>query len=353
MRAILPTLTLVALVLAGCADQEAPTQTTAPTVILVTDQNDVASLANDSFMMAAHQHDYWGGKDRLTVLDVTLPAGECCLMTLGNGGLDLVFVPADGAVVPHGTSKVEVTVTLSDGTLAHYGEPELLLQTAADHEPASVGAIAPGTPIVFETNDAQLDLPHQSLSAWRFVVRLHPGPATLLTQWEGEVHVVAEAVRGREIPVYPPHPDLWEGKDALELFAEDAPPALWNGVIDETERGYGCIRGCWPKIHRPENGTVVPFDATTIEVVLDAHPDAPFEMGLKFHGADSRNFTDLVPTSVDGTTRTYEIPIELGTGDSPYAVQSVWGFAIYSEKPERDGWFSGWYSISARALRTP
>lgn len=350
MRAIPLALVAVSLVLAGCTAEPPAPEPEAPTVILVTDVNDVESLSNDSFMMAAHQHDYWGGKERLTVLDATIEPGECCV-TMGGGGLDLMFAPADGSVVPHGTARVEVTVTFAEGMLAHYGAPELLVRTAADHEPLPVAAIEDGAPTVIETSEAQLDLPHQSLSAWRFLVHLRPGPSTMLTQWDGQLHIVAEAVRGREIPIYPPHPDLWNGAEAIELFMDEQAPMLWAGTIDENERGYSCIFGCWPQIHRPVNGTVVPYDAAMIEVVLDARPSPGTDFGLKHHGADTRNFTDLQPTSVEGTVRTYHVPVTPATGDSPYAVQSVWGFAIFGASPERDGWVSGSYLISARVLR--
>lgn len=350
MRALPLALVLASLVLAGCAKGSPAPEPEAPTVILVTDQNDVESLSNDSFMMAAHQHDYWNGNDRLPVLDETIEPGGCC-MTIGSAGLDLVFAPEDGAVVPHGTAKVEVVATFDEAALAHYAAPELWVQTAADHEPVLVGPLEDGVPVVVEAEEGQLDLPHQSLSAWRFMVHLAPGSSQYVTAWDGTLRVVAEAIRGREIPIYPPHPDLWNGAEVLELFAEEQTPMLWRGVVDESERGYSCMMGCWPKIHRPVNGTIVPFDAAMIEVVLDARPTTGFDFGLKYHGADTRTFTDLTPTAVDGTKRTYQIPVTPATGDSPYAVQSVWGFAIFGEEPERDGWVSGEYTISARVLR--
>lgn len=351
MRTLLLALAALSIPLAGCASEAEPVAPASEEVILVTDQNDVESLANESFMMAAHQHDYWGGKERLTVMEYTL-ANEACCMTLGRGGFDLAFAPEDGVVVPHGTARVEVTVTWTDSALSLYEDPELWVQTAAEHEPTLVGPIASGETLVVDAEDADLDLPHQSLSAWRFVLWLKPKADGVMTlRSGGQLTLFAEAVRGREIPVYPPHPDLWEGKDAIPLFDDAQPHAVWSGVVDEEERGYSCLRGCWPKIHRVVNGTVVPFDAAMVEVVLDARPEPGFDFGLKFHGSDTRTFTDLAPTSEEGTVRVYHIPVLPGLGDSPYASQSVWGFAVFSEKPERDGWFSGSYTLTARVLR--
>lgn len=324
---------------------------TAPEVILVTDQNDVESLANESFMMAAHQHDYWGGKDRLVVMDAGLENDGCCV-TIGPRGFALQFVPADGIVVPHGTKQVEVIVTWTDEGTQLYEDPELWVQTAAEHEPSLVAPLSSGVPLVIGTEDHDLDLPHQSLSAWRFVVRVYPmADGVVARRVDGTMTVHAEAIRGREIPIYPPHPDLWGSRETIPLFEDEAAHALWRGQLDEDGRDISCYQGCFPRIHRPANGTVVPFDAATIEVILDARPDPTFEFGLKFHGADTRNFTDLVPTTIDGTKRVYEIPLSPGLGDSPYATQSVWGFAVFSEKPERDGTYAGSYTLTARAIR--
>lgn len=349
---VVVSLVVVPLVLAGCAEDVAPAAVPEePEVILVTDANDLESLANDSFMMAAHQHDYWGGKARLTVMDHVL-AGDSCCTTIGSSGFRLDFAPADGVVVPHGTSRVEVTVTWTDDHPALYEDPELWVQTAADSEMRLVGPLASGGMMVIETTDGDLDLPHQSLSAWRFGVQVAPKGGLVLTERSGgELRIFAEAVRGRDIPIYPPHPDLWGGKLALDLLQDEVPHQVWQGVVDEEGRSFSCFMGCWPRVHRAANGTVVPFDATTVEVIVDASPDPGFDFGLKYHGADTRNFTDLAPASVEGSKRTYLIPLVPGLGDSPYAAQSVWGFAMYAEKPERDGWFAGSYTLSARALR--
>ena len=340
---------LLSATLAGCAQDVAPAAVSStPAVILVTDENDLESLSNESFMMAAHQHDYWGGKDRLTVLDVKRDAS----VTWFGGTWGFTLGPEDGVVVPHGTSRVDVTVTWTDPQMALYADPELWVKTAADHQTQLIGALKSGQTISIETDEADADLPHQSISAWRFEWRIDP-PAGLprgIIRDGGELAIRAEAVRGREIPVYPPHPDLWDGAESMPLFEHARPRGLWNGEVDRDGLGWSCFSAC-PVIHRPANGTVVPYDAAVVEVILDAAPDPGFDFGLKFHGADTRDWTDLKPARVEGSKRFYHIPLEPGLGDSPYASQSVWGFAIFSEKPERGGWFSGSYAITARALR--
>ena len=248
-NAIILTLALVSTLLAGCAEPVAPAAVpTAPSVLLVTNENDVESLANESFMMAAHQHDYWGGKDRLTVLDLTRNAS----VTWFGGPWTFSVGPEDGVIIPHGTIRVDVTVSWTDPQIALYEKPELWVKTAADHEAVLVGPVTPGATLSVETDDAAADLPHQSISAWRFEWRMTPpnGLPRGIVRSGGEVTFHAEAVRGREIPIYPPHPDLWAGAETIPLFDDARPRGLWHGQVNRDGLGWSCFTTC-PVIHRP------------------------------------------------------------------------------------------------------
>lgn len=335
------------LLLAGCAEDVTPAAAPAETeVVLVTAENDIESLSNDSFSMAAHQHDYWGGKQRLTILEQTVPAG-----TLWFGGAwAFAFVPEDGVVVPQGTSRVEITVSWIDGTNRYYADPEVWVRTAADHESWFVADAVSGETLAVETSLGQLDLPHQSISAWRIEWRVQPGLLPVDggrgVWWDGELSVLVEAIAGAEIPVYPAHPDKWGGAETIELFADETETGMWFGHVDE----WSCIRSC-PVRHRPVNGTVVPYDAAMVEVVLELGADNPTDLGVKLHGADSRAWTELDAVEVDGKRQRFLVPVVPGMGDSPYASQSVWEFAVYVAGPERDSVEIGSYTLTARALR--
>lgn len=347
MRSVL--IVLASIVVAGCFEEAAPVAPASePETILVTAENDLESLSNETFAMAAHIHDYWGGAERLVVLDTTNGAS---VLWFGGEWNGFGRSPEDGVVIPHGTSRVEVTLTWTDPQIALYANPELWVKTAADHEAQLVGPVTSGETLVIETDDADADLPHQGVSAWRFEWRIDPpnGLPRPIIRNGGQITMHAEAVRGREIPVYPPHPDLWRGKAEVPLLAAERGEGLWWGQVDRDGLGWSCFMNC-PVIHRPENGTVIPYDAALVELVLDLDMAPGHDAGLKWRGATTRNWTDLVPTAVDGGTKTYQIPVEPGVGDSPYASQSVWGFALFSEKPQRDGVFSGSYTLTARAI---
>lgn len=331
----------LALLLAGCAaEPEAPAaEPEAP--LVVTDVDDTASLTNESLRMQAHQHDYWGGAERLVVVETT-QAGETFFV---SSAWSLPFVPEAGKVVPQGTARVEVTIDWVDGTAKQYAAPELWVRTAADHEPVLVGAVEHGQTLVVDTTLANADLPHQALSAWRFEWRIHPGPGGLIW-WDGEVALKAVAVRGLEIPVYPPHPDLWDGAETRALLDTGQPLGVWEG---DPVDGGNCYGQC-PTIHRPDDGLVVPYDATAVEVVFAQSEESATKLGLRFHAADSREWTALEPAETSGAVRTYRIPVAPGMGDSPYATQSLWEFAPFLEDPTVP-FKTGAYTLQARVLR--
>lgn len=156
----------------------------------------------------------------------------------------------------------------------------------------------------------------------------------------------AVAFRGLDIPIYPPHPDLWDDAETLPLLEDGQGFGLWAGSVD----AYNCYGSC-PIVHEPADGAIVPYDAEAVEVTLTPGDDRLTDIGLKFHAADARGSIDLTPTQATGKTRVYVIPVTPGMGDSPYATQSQWQFAPYVSSPERDSIHAGSYAISARVVR--
>lgn len=337
----LAALVVLALLVAGCASEPAAPAAVPEEPLLVTEANDAESLTDEAFRMQAHQHDYWGGAERLTVLEATRPDQTFFVAPFWG----VTLVPEPGQVVPQGTSRVEVTVSWTDGTAKHYTAPELWVRTAADHEPVLVGPVEQGQTLVLDATLAHADLPHQTLSAWRFEWRIRPGPGSLIW-WDGEVNMKAVAVRGLEIPVYPPHPDLWDGAESRDLLDGGQSFGFWRG---DPVDGGNCYGQC-PEIHRPGDGLVVPYDATTVEVVFEQSSESVTEMGLRFHAADTREFTVLEPAETQGAARVYRIPVTTGMGDSPYATQSLWEFAPFVQDATHS-LKTGSYTLTARVLR--
>lgn len=341
MRTLAAALVLLSLLLAGCASEPATPAATAAEPLLVTEANDAESLTDEAFRMQAHQHDYWGGAERLTVLDTT-QQGELFFV---SDEWAFGFIPEAGTVIPQGTARVEITVDWRDGNAKHYTAPELWVRTAADHEAVLVGALERGQTLVLDTTLASADLPHQALSAWRFQWRIHPGPGGLIW-WAGEVTMKAVAVRGLEIPVYPPHPDLWNGAETLDLMDGGQPFGVWTG---DPVDGGNCYGQC-PEIHRPGDGLVVPYDAALVEVTFAQADDSATRLGLRYHAADTREYTVLEPVETQGATRIYRIPVTPAMGDSPYATQSLWEFAPFVDG-EPAPIKTGSYKLQARVLR--
>jgi len=330
--------------LGGCASAPAPVQKAAtPSPLEVTSLDDASSLADPAFMNESHRHDYWGGKSELVVMDRTLRQPE---LNLGGAPLAWTFLPDGGHVVPQGADKVTVTVSWADGAGDTHGKPELWVKKPQQRDPVMAQPVDSGQSVVLATTLADADVPHQQLSAWRFVVQM--GPSVVAgVKFSGDLTVRVVAHRGLDIPALPPHPDLWNGKDAIVLFDDSAPFGLWDGVPPDDYRCYGSC----PVIHRPQNGTVVPYDSKFVEVYLRIDDPSVDTVGLMYHAADSWNFTKVQPTREDGKTRYYKVPVKGLMGDGPYATQSLWELTVDVEKPVADGLHAGTYHLSARALR--
>ena len=332
-------LAALVLVLSGCsAPAEDPV--VEDDVNVVTDPDDYSYVEKDG--AGWHVHDYWQGQDEVVVVDAqggTLRAScQGCENGMGIGS----FRPAPEHIVPQGTAWVNVTVTL-DVQDGDYNHLELWAKPADADESRSFGEIpGNGTVAIPSTNDMN-DPPHHVLSLWRFEIRVMGGETV---SFEGSVGLQAVAVRGLEIPPYPPHPDHWEGGTEIDLFSVEGSSLLQY----ETETSYSCYNGClgW---HAPDDGVIVPHDTAEVVVRLTYGPGLPHVLGLRYHGADTWDMRD-VPGEITGPTEvTFRIPIEETRGDSPYAKQSLWEFRVFNAQPSDVRAWSGSYTLEATAIK--
>lgn len=328
--------------LAGCSTpSEEPASKPAPVVI--TRPDDFANATGPG----SHIHDYWGGKDRLTVVELTHPGGD----EPGTGpgfasGPDVEvrsFEPESGHVVPQGTAAVEVTFTWTDAELDAYADPVLWLKTAGQNATEEVAAVRNGEPVTIETGLADADLPHQLLSAWRFELRMSsPDPMPL--RFKGSVTLKVDAVRGLPLPVFPAHPDHWQGAAEVPLVQGEGQLSYVEDLGDGGCNGMSC-----PQVFRPASGSIVPGDAYLVRVTLTY--SGPWELELHYHNGLDRAFARADPTVRETGRHTFEILVD-GGGDGPYATQSQWEFTVLPPAvgPVRSAWVSD-YTLNAVAVR--
>lgn len=346
MRAWWSPLFALAVLVAGCSD---PAPAPAPAV----DEPDVITDPTMGLnQTGAHIHDYWGQKDRLVIIGEGAEPDESGLGPgFASGGPVSVrlFQPSSGHVVPQGTASVEVTFSWTDAAdgLDSYGDAYAWVKTAGTNQTEDKGLIGNGETLVIETGLPAADLPHQLLSAWAFELYLAPAPDTGILRFKGEVQVEVVAVRGLELPVFPPHPDAWKGATEIQLVDATGSLAYWEDTGDGGSNGNE-----GPVVFTPASGAIVPGDASHVAVeVTWTGGTGALHLELWAHGSESRDLkvADAVMTG-DGIAQ-YELPIE--GPDGPYATQSQWEFTVkpVAYGPLRTAW-SVDYTITATAIKS-
>ena len=336
---------LVVSLLAGCTDDPPGVASPDDDPIVITDPADRSVFGDPALANRSHLHDYWGGSDALLIIEGERNSGATYSEPLAIA----TFRPEPNVVVPQGAATLNITLAWTDDyPLNAYSKAELWVKTANDTVPKSVREIANGETIeVASTNDDN-DLPHQLLSAWIFQLVLYPPNGGGYMQYDGTVTATASAHRGLPIPIYPPHPDPWQGATEFLLFDDDFQTTL---VAESDMLGGYCTDGCL-YTHVADEGVIVPVDAAVVIVTLTQDAPAQIQMALRFHPSDSRDWVYPTPDEDTGTERTYRIVVTDGMGDGPYAKQSLWEFEVV---PQQDaapiGVYRGSYSVTATAYR--
>jgi hypothetical protein len=333
MRVLGVAFLLLLAMLSGCTSQpegDAGAGATGPHI--VTRPDDVAARQNGT---GEHIHDYWGGQDRLRVLEKTIQTG------CGGCISVMQFRPDPRTVVPQGTASIEMAVSWTQQLPSYYDPMRLLLKTAADNEPVDMGPVDNGETLVFPVTLEQSDLPHQVLSAWEFNILLSGTP---LASFFGSITVTATAVRGLEIPPFPAHPDHWQGRTEIPLF--DGSQTVAQILIG------GALIGTSFNTFHPGDGILVPDGTQIVRVELEqGASETP--LGLQFHGADAWEWSVAEAVSDTGTRKVYEIPVGGLAADGPYAKQSLWEFRVFVDLTTPAAPYAGSYSLSATAVRSP
>jgi hypothetical protein len=336
---------LLVAALAGCANPGEPPADAADEASVITDPRDTSYLQNGSMAAGSHIHDYWGGRDRVQVLQ---DDGDLWSSCSGGGCADGMFAgfarPDEGIIVPQGTKWVNGTFNFTADGAQDFTKLELWVKTAMDSEAKPFATLVPGQPFSFESSQDQNDPPHYVLSLWEFRVMAFGSADSV--EIKGSYEWSVEAVRGLPLVPYPPHPDRWEGKTELLLLEDEASALLYQ----ETDHSRSCYvaTGRCPGAHDLPDGVVVPFDTSRLEVRIGGVFPT---LSLSFHGADTWNLT-----AVEGTMGTaelvFDVPLGPGVPDSPYAKQSLWSFVVGLDQPQPgDQTWTGTYTITVRAFK--
>ena len=338
------------LLLAGCSGPAAPGQgaESGPPAV-VTDPRDLSYLDGSP---GAHVHDYWGGRDRIQVLQAH---ADEHVATSSEGALAGRFQPEEGTIVPQGTGLLEATASweLEDpssnvppGLPSDFDVMELWVQTANGTQPRRVAEVEPGVAVRFNVTNDDNDPPHYLLSLWTFELRAvsRDGSAA----FNGQSDLAVTAFRTLDLPVFPAHVDRWQG--ATELVLSDASYTVTQHV---TAVSFTLCNGCLPTVV-PDPGLVVPHDASRVQVtVTPTTASTPVPLALAYHGADTRAHAEASSQDLPVGPRSYEIAVD-GTGDSPYAKQSLWEFVVHMGTPPEtnaSGAWSGEVHVIVKALK--
>lgn len=346
MRTTILLVALLAAALSGCVDEAEPTPADSPSNV-VTDPLDYSYLDNETDD-GSHVHDYWNGQDTLPVAGRQTTINSRC-SGCGEGSFEVMSVrPPSGSIVPQGAAFVDLTFTWTESEASRYDGAELWIKTAADAEAQRAGAILSGETFRFNSTNEQNDPPHHVLSLWVFELHFTGGDEII---FEGDIAMEATATRGLEIPPWPAHPDHWKGATELTIIDRDG-SVFW---YDRYELNGGTSSSCYivcELSHAPDEGVIVPPQTGHVAVELSFEPGAiPTGIGLAYHGADTWDMQPLEPVEAEPLRWVYEIPIEPGRHDSPYALQSLWQFQLFLDQPTPAQAWHGDYHITVTAIK--
>lgn len=362
MRAMIALLAL-AVALAGCAgDSETPAPAEQdPCLVESADDFSCADQdANKTADQVAHVHDYWGGRETVRVLEESNTLGASIISSC-DAWPTRSWLPAEGLTVFQGTGRVEITTHVEYSLDHRSGQLEVWVQRADQDTPEYVADLEDGNTVTLEVNHSAADLPHQALSAWEFWVYTQPDPTTQPYRCDvwprANVTFEVDIHKTLEVRPFPGHPDHWNGTDERPFLDAYASYGLNEEVLGsctsgESSHAEGSCSMHW-RGFGPQNGSIVPPGTDHVRLTLtlepdDAEPDATW--GLRFHGADTREFQHIEPVSREGDTAVYEIAAA-GITDGPYSEQSQWRFQLVNES-DHQAYLGGW-TLQGPAVKGP
>ncbi len=343
MRTAMVLACLLTTAFAGCTDgpdPSSPASDNDPTVVTAPDDYDYLDAPDPD----GHVHDYWGGRTELVVMDESYPALNPFVGLTETGHVYQRLPDLEpGTIVPQGTGALRIQVDITEGVGHHTGPGDVVAWTPAGGDMIVLGPV--NEPIHYPVSLQQADLPHQSISGWEFWMRFETG-SPFVFNFNGRVDAHMVAVRGPDpLPVFPAHPDYWQNRTEIRLFERqmDTTAQVYYGPVIE---GCSGLNACFNDV-APDDGILVPADASHIDVRARADV-AGFPVTLRYHGADSLDWSEAAVVEDTADERVFRIPVET-RGDSPYAETSLWEFRF---RPESQA-AAGTYTFSATVFKHP
>lgn len=342
------TVLLAFLLLAGCMSKgadEPALNTTATNVSapIVDDGSKPAAAAMSDMNHMPHMHDYWKGKERVTVFDGDVAPDEqnttfatvfqaITRQGVYAGGMEW-YLP-DGQIVYEGTGKVELTASWSDPRVTGIA---FIYRSAESDQWKGGSAMANGKASAVAVTPAMTDMPHTKVSKWVFAFGPDQSPGALA----GPFHLKVDLVRVNDVMTFPAHPDFWQGNHTLVLTDTDhhgqvdsyakraAQPATNGGFVEDYVS--------FPK-PVPMETKAVRF-AVTIKSATST-PGKVTGFGFFYHGADTRAPFRCPVQPLNASlpaTLVWDVPATMEMSDSPYANASQWQFLVEPQATLADG----------------
>jgi hypothetical protein len=325
---------------AGCftGKDDAPAPATEATGSAASAMN--ATVDDGSAPMAAdmghqpHIHDYWHGKERVTLMDETVPFEpfnslgftffDVVRGTPGAGGAFLVL--PDNTTVYEGTGKLEITVSWTDPKVTGMG---VSYKSAATDQFTKLESLSQGQAFSIDVTPEMCDMPHEKDSRWQFLLM----PAQAGQSMMGDFHVKIDIIRLHDLETFPGHPALFNGAHALTLYSGAAQSSQSSGpnqlVKAVTTQGQQTPQGV-------QSAKVVPMETqsmvanVTIKSATSATGDVSNITFLYKAAGSSRGFqrAHLLGGDAKSGVMQFGIPVSMKQTDSPYAKSSQWRFDL-------------------------
>jgi hypothetical protein len=324
--------------MAGCVAEEPaadPSHATSVDVGPAAPVDDgAAPMATDVSHMP-HLHDYWEGRERVTLFDddIDPSQGDDPFQNLEPVLVDkqakagrLLWRLPDGKIVYEGTGTLEVTATWDDPRVTSLA---FEFQPAGSNEFSEPEPLPPGEVVSVPVAPKMTDMPHTKTSRWVFAFETADQPGVAL----GPFHLRVDIVRVADIMVFPGHPALFEGRPEKVIedgdhehsevsYARRAPQLATEG-----EFGEKTITPARP----------VPMETKAMRIELDildtsSTPGVVSDINFFFHGADTTFYGHPSVLPMEGSLASkrliYQFPVEMEQTDSPYADSSQWLFFV-------------------------